>query len=125
VNRRSWEGKQIVAERWARADEAPRLSAEVPTLRSLRLALSEWRAGSEIPGTAHSKLFVMQSAPALFFVPCGDSRCKDGGHDVTHEIMSALRARQTTLEGEDACRGGVGDGECTRVLRYTVTATYG
>jgi hypothetical protein len=122
--RKPTEGRLLVEERWASADAAPRLSAEVPGLQSLKLSVSEWRAGAEIPGTAYVRLFVLQSAPAHFFVPCGDRRCKDGGHDLTREIMYALQRKSTEFGGEDECRGNVGGGECSRVLRFTLAATF-
>jgi hypothetical protein len=123
--RRPSDGELRVADRWLRADEAPRLSQEIPNLKTLRLSVEEWRGGGEIPGSTHVRLFVVSTAPAFFLVPCGDPRCKDGGHDITHEIMSALRSGTTQFQGEYGCGGSVGGGECSRLLRYTVTATYG
>ena len=122
--RRPSEGRLIAEERWARADEAPRLSREVPQLRQLKLTLSEWRGPLEISGTAHSRLFVIDTAPAVFVIPCGDSRCRDGGHDLTYQIMHALAARQQHFEGEDECRGTLGGNSCDRTLHYVLTAIY-
>jgi hypothetical protein len=122
--RRPSEGRLAAEERWARADEAPRLSTEVPELRQLKLVLSEWRGTSEISGTAHTRLFVIDTAPAVFVIPCGDTRCRDGGHELTYPIMRGLADRQKRLEGEDECRGNVGSGVCDRTLRFVLTATY-
>ncbi|MCU0691841.1 MAG: hypothetical protein MUF54_10600 [Polyangiaceae bacterium] len=118
------EARQHLAEHRARADEAPRLGIEVPSLQTLRLALSESRAGLEIPGTSYAKLFVVHSAPAYFYVPCGDPRCKDGGHDITENVMAALRRSASYLEGTDSCLGQIGFSECARELRFIVTAVF-
>jgi hypothetical protein len=67
---------------------------------------------------------VVENAPALFILPCGDTSCKDGGHDVTSMVLRSLRAGETRFEGEDVCNGMVGSAPCSRVLRYVATATY-
>ena len=67
---------------------------------------------------------VVASAPALFVPPCHDTQCKDGGHDLTDEILAALRRRSGRFAGEDACRGTVGSAGCSRVLQYVAVATY-
>ena len=64
------------------------------------------------------------SAPALFVMPCHDAHCKDGGHDLTREILAELRQRNGRFTGEDACRGTVGSSGCSRVLGYVAVATY-
>lgn len=102
-------------------DDAPRLAAEVPLLRSARIQVTE-----QVPtgSTKHVKLVVVARAPALFIIPCGDQTCKDGGHDITAALMSAFRMRQTAAEGEDACGGTVGTASCSRSIRYQLTAEY-
>lgn len=70
------------------------------------------------------RLIVVTSAPALFLVPCGDSNCVDGGHDVTSIVMSALREHKTHFAGMDECRGSVGTSLCSRVLHFEATARY-
>jgi hypothetical protein len=122
--RRNPEAQQRAAERRRREDDAVRLQAEVPALESLRLQLEERRAGEVIPETAHIRRIVVESGPALFLVPCGDSTCREGGHDLTAQLMERLRGGQRQFEGEDACRGQTALGACPRVLRYTATATY-
>lgn len=114
----------MAEERWARADEAPRLSTEVPRLKQLKLALSEWRGTSEISGTAHTRLFMIDTAPAAFVIPCGDPRCRDGGHELTGPIMNALVSGREHFEGDDECRGTLGVGSCDRTLRYVLSASY-
>jgi hypothetical protein len=122
-NRRYSEGAQRFAERRRREDEAPRLTAEVPRLQSLTLEIEERSEGSPVAEPTHVRRVVVEHAPALFVVPCGDSRCRDG-HDVTSAIMTALRAGETRFEGQDICGGSVGTGQCSRVLRFVGIATY-
>jgi hypothetical protein len=122
--RRNPEAQQRAAERRKREDDALRLRAEVPALESLRLQLEERRAGEVIPETAHIRRIVVESAPALFLVPCGDTSCKEGGHDLTNQLMERLRSKAQQFDGEDTCRGQTATGACPRVLRYSATAAY-
>lgn len=103
---------------------APRLAAEVPNLATLKLELEEHEGSARRPEQNHIRHIVVPSAPALLIVPCGDSRCKDGGHDITREVMRSLRAGETRFQGQDACQGSQGSGLCVRVLHYTGIATY-
>jgi hypothetical protein len=113
-----------LAERRRREDESPRLTAEVPKLQSLALEVREENATGPVAEPAHVRRIVVQHAPALFMLTCGDGRCKDGGHDVTHAIMRSLRAGETRFEGRDVCTGYVGTGQCSRVLHYIAIASY-
>jgi len=115
---------QRFAERRQREDEAPRLQAEIPRLESLKLEVGEHRAGGAVAEAPHIRRVVVDNAPALFVLPCGDGSCKDGGHDVTSSVMRSLRQGETHFEGEDICNGTVGTAQCSRVLRYVATATY-
>jgi len=103
---------------------APRLAAEVPALVTFKLELEEHEGTSRRPEQNHIRHIMVNSAPALFVVPCGDTRCKDGGHDITREVMRSLRAGETKFQGNDACQGSQGSGLCVRVLHYTGLATY-
>ncbi len=124
-HRKHGEAAQRFAERRRREDEAPRLSAELPQLRTLRLDLDEHtRDGIVSTEPAHIRRIVVEYAPALFFLPCGDARCKDGGHDITRVVMDALRAGHTRFEGDDECSGSQGSGQCGRILHYIGTATF-
>jgi len=123
-NRRFSEGAQRFAERRKREDEAPRLAAEVPRLQTLALEIEEKSEGGFVPEPTHVRRVVVQHAPALFVLPCGDARCKDGGHDVTYAIMRALRAGETRFEGQDVCAGSIGTAQCVRVLHFVGIATY-
>ena len=123
-NRRDTDSAQRYAERRRREDESPRLSAEVPRLRGLALEIEEKTQGGPVSEPAHVRRFVVQHAPALFLLPCGDPRCRDGGHDITHAVMRALRASEARFDGQDVCYGNVGSGQCSRVLHFVGAATY-
>ena len=123
-NRRQSEASQRFAERRKREDEAPRLTAEVPRLQNLALEIEERSEGGPVTEPTHVRRVVVQHAPALFVLPCGDARCRDGGHDVTYAVMRALRAGETRFEGQDVCAGSVGTGQCSRVLHFVAIATY-
>ncbi len=112
------------AERRRREEEAPRLTSAIPNLESLRLEIEERRAGGALSEAAHVRRIVVERAPALFVLPCHDSACKEGGHDVTLEIMRSLREGSTRFTGEHPCAGQVGSAECRRVLVYVGIATY-
>jgi hypothetical protein len=121
---RSTEASQAAAERRQREDRAPRLLAEVPALASLKLELEELRQGASVPETVHVKHVAVAHAPALFDLPCLDSTCSGGGHDVTSQVLAALRSRSARFQGEHACNGTTRTAACTRVLRYVGIATY-
>ncbi len=122
-NRRNSFAAQRFAERRRREDEAPRLSEQVHDLESLRLELEE-RSGDTAASPKYTRRFVVARAPALFFVPCGDPRCLDGGHDLTSTVMHALRRQQTSFEADDTCSGALGNSQCGRVLRVEGIAEY-
>jgi hypothetical protein len=113
------------AERRKREDDAPRLAVAIPTLQGLRLEVLEHSPSMSHPEYTHVRHVVVANAPALFVMPCHDKDCKEGGHDLTHEILAALRRRSARFEGEDACRGMVGSVGCSRILGYVAAATYG
>lgn len=112
------------AERRRREDAAPRLLELVPTLESLTLEVQERRADTTVAETSHVRRIPVAHAPALFELPCHDTFCNGGGHDVTAEILKALRAGMQRFEGEDACGGTTGAAPCARVLHYVATASY-
>lgn len=111
------------AERRRREDDAPRLCDQVPGLLSLRLDIEE-RSGIAGTQPKHIRRFVVDRAPALFLVPCGDPRCVDGEHDLTTLIMRALRAHETSFQGTDECTGSLGPSPCDRVLHFDAIAEY-
>jgi hypothetical protein len=110
------------ADRRKREDEAPRLHTEIPELLSLELDIED-RAGAA-EGSGHRRRIVVEHAPALFVLPCGDPRCLDGGHDLTSVIMRALRSHTATFHGEDACNGTIGPSPCPRVVKFDAIASY-
>jgi hypothetical protein len=109
-------------DRRSREDSAPRLLDDVPGLVSLRLDITQGRTES---GTAkHARTIVVEHAPALFEIACIERTCRNGGHDLTFTVMSALRQKLQTFEGEDVCRGSVGTAECGSRLQFQATAVY-
>lgn len=123
-NRKVSAAAQRYADRRRREDEAPRLSTEIPDVTSLTLEIRELTNGMGDSQQKYVRKIVVENAPALFLVPCGDPRCMDGGHDITAPIMRALRNRQTTFEGEGDCRGTLGTANCRRVLHFSASAEF-
>jgi len=111
------------AERRRREDEAPKLHGQVPSLTSLEIRIEE-RAGWGVGATKHIRRIMVDRAPALFLVPCGDPRCAEGEHDLTIDVMRALRSRQTSFQGSDDCAGAIGTAACPRVVHFDATAEY-
>jgi hypothetical protein len=109
-------------ERRRREDDAPRLREQVPSLVSLQLNVDD--CSGVAGGTTYIRRVVVDQAPALFVVPCGDPHCVGGEHDLTMGIMRSLRSHETSFRGNDECRGTVGLGSCLRVLRFTAAAAY-
>lgn len=123
MNKRHSEAAERFAERRRLEDEAPRLRARIPALATLRLEVEERRAGSAAADTRYVR-HVVETAPALFLLPCGDSGCRNGGHDVTNAMLHALAAGSARFEIEDECWGGVGTARCGRVVKVIAFATY-
>jgi hypothetical protein len=124
MNRRGREVAERVAERRRREDEAPLLKSLVPTLEELNLQIEERRAGARLAESSYIRRIVVEHARALFLIPCGDRTCRDGGHDLTSDILSALGTGARTFEGENACLGQTGSAACQRVLRYVAEAEF-
>ena len=118
------EASQRFAERRRREDEAPRLLERVPELTGLKLEVEERRASSAVADSKHVRHVVVDRAPALFYIPCGDPACKDGGHDVTSPLMRGLTSHETHFECEDACSGSIGTAPCGRIVRVIASPTY-
>jgi len=121
MRRRNSPAAARFTERRQREDDAPKLRDEVPALTSLRFAIDE-RSG--VGGIKHIRRCVVDSAPALFLVPCGDPRCTGGGHDLTAAVMQALRSGETSFQGTDACPGSLGPSACQRVVHFDGAAEY-
>jgi hypothetical protein len=112
-------------ERRKREDEARRLHAQVPALRSLKLEVEEQRGTSALAETKHVRVIVVERAPALFLLPCGDRDCRDGGHDVTDAVLRGLQSHAERFEVEDTCIGNIRGAECGRTVRIVAKASYG
>ncbi len=106
-----------------REDEAPRLNVEIPLLESLDLNVEEHLASGTVASN-HVRRVVVDRAPALFDLPCNDRSCKEGGHDVTRQILMELRKGSPTFQGSHACEGQVGSSRCAMIMRYVAKATY-
>jgi hypothetical protein len=115
---------QKYAERKEREDKAPRLRDEVPNLLRLDLAIEERAPAETVSRPKHLRRIVVERAPALFLIPCGDPRCEEGGHDVTVDIMRSLRSGRAKFEGQDECHGSIGPSRCMRILCFEATAEY-
>ncbi|MGA2450649.1 MAG: hypothetical protein ABTD50_18435 [Polyangiaceae bacterium] len=121
---RSREAQVRFSERRRREDEALRLKVEVPGLLSLKLEVEERRGSSTLSETKHVRVVVVDRAPALFFLPCGDRDCRDGGHDVTYDVMRGLREGNGSFEVEDTCAGSIRGVNCGRIVKVAIKATY-
>jgi len=113
---RSAEAARRFAERRRREDAAPRLLARVPDLRSLRLDITEANEDGAVYAT-YTRHVLVDRAPALFELPCGDSACEGGGHDLTAEILRRLASGDERFEVSSRCSGTVGPNGCRRRLR--------
>lgn len=96
----------------------------MPDLETLRLEVSEKRGDIGVSDANHIRRVVVEHAPALFLIPCGESSCRDGGHDITRAIIRGLEQKQTEFEGDDPCSGQTGTASCARTLVFTAFATY-
>jgi hypothetical protein len=122
--RRQKAAAERYAERRRREDSAPRLLTVVPSLKTLRLELEEHRGGFVGNTMAHIRPIVVERAPAVFFVPCGESGCRDGGHDISNIVLRALGRRDLRFEAEHSCDGRLGSGTCPCSLHIAGMAEY-
>jgi len=125
--RRNNEAADRARERRQKEDAAPRLLAEVPSLRTMRLSVSFRRGETVATDSSYVRVVVVTSAAALFEIPCADTYCQTGGHPATQHILAGLKAKKSRFEGEVPCRGTIGTSgtTCASVLIYQVEATYG
>ena len=122
---RNWQNRRTQrTDRWKREDDAPRLRQEVPKLESLRMNLEEFSGGHRVVGTSRIQHVVVAQASTRFEIACGDSKCEDGGHDLTREALSQLRASREAFGGSSVCNGRVGERACERTLEYSFLAKY-
>jgi hypothetical protein len=123
LRKRKTEASARFAERRAREEAAPRLLERNPDLLTLKLEVEESHEGG-IAGTKHVRHIVVERAPALFAIPCGDPSCQNGGYEITDAIMRGLASHSTQFVADDRCLGSIGNASCNRVLRVTAIATY-
>ena len=100
---------------------APRLAVAVPSLRTLRISITEHHV---LHPLQHVKHIVVDRAPALFKLPCHDQFCREGGYDVTALVMRGLRAREAKFTGNQSCEGRVGQHPCRRTMSFQAIASY-
>ena len=118
------DGAARFAARRQREIDAPKLTEEVPSLATLRMEVTELGGTGTILESKHVRLVVVGSAPALFLVPCGDPACKEGGHDITREVVNHLKRSDASFEIEDGCPGTTGTANCSRIIKVKAEATY-
>jgi hypothetical protein len=124
ARRRNALAQERLTNRRAREDEAGRLVERIPDLENLSIDIAESREGNTISETKYTLRVPLPGATALFEVTCSDRGCKEGGYDITREVLFALRDRKERFEGQVSCQGQCGRGPCTRVLHYVGSATY-
>ncbi len=118
IRRRRQEVAEHVADRRRREDEAPRLIDEFPDLTRLSLSLVERPLAGHDLGAGHIRRVVVESASAVFLLPCAAPGCEAGLHDLTPAVLAELRKRATRFEGSSACVA------CGCVLSHVGTAEY-
>ena len=121
---RNAEAVKRTADRRQREDDAPRLLEAAKGLRTFFIELEESDLQSADPAACYVRRFVLATAPALFFLPCGDPKCRGGGHDITDTVLAGLRSHQPRTEGESRCAGVIGEVSCTRKLRFEAVASF-
>lgn len=121
---RQSESSRLAAERRRREDGAPRLVQAIPLLESLSIEVEERRGGSVASESKYVRHFLLPQASSRFELPCMDSECEDGGHDITDGVLRALRSGSTYFEGEDSCNGHLRTANCTRVIHWVTKAKY-
>lgn len=104
-----------------REDDAPRLAAVIPDLTALAIRVDE---RSMISAPTYTRRFVVDQAPAVFIIPCSDPNCGDGGHDISSEVLAALRGRKVRFDGSHLCTGWLGSKQCERTIWFEGEAEY-
>ena len=98
--RRNDEAAQRFADRRQREDSAPRLSAAVPHLESLRLEVQESRSGIANSEAAHIRHIVVRSPSP---VVCPATTRSARRRATTHPSSFTAALARETLRGEDPC----------------------
>lgn len=121
---RDLDAKKRMQDRWRRQDEAVRLREQIPRVDSLSIAVSEHGTADALPAVSHVRVVPVESAPALFEIPCSDRDCAGGIYDITQDVLSALQAGKRRFEGTRSCNGKAHDHPCTRELHFLGIARY-
>lgn len=121
---RQTEAARQAAERRQREDDAPRLLDLVPAVETLSLRVTEKRGDAVLAESKHVRHVVVAHASAQIELPCLDSDCEDGGHDISRDVLAGLRAGKKEFEGDDECRGRRKTTDCDRKVHWVATATY-
>ncbi len=121
--RHNSEATKRFEDRRERERQSPRLHERVPELLTLRLDIVEGR-GLTTEDPKHSRIIMVDTAPALFTLKCSDLSCRDGGYELTNTMMRRLLANESSFDIEDTCNGSIGSASCGRSTRVHVTATY-
>jgi hypothetical protein len=125
MNTRGWQQRRTArSDRWKREDSAPRLRDEVPRLQTLKMNLAELNGEHGVPGSRRIQHVIVAQASVRFEIPCGDSACEEGGHDLSRTALDQLRAGRTSFSGTSLCSGRIGDRPCERRLEYQFEASY-
>lgn len=122
LRRRNTEASERFAQRRAREEAAPRLKERAPDLQTLKLEVEE--SADTTTYSKHTRIIVVDRAPALFVIPCGDTSCTGGGYEITDAVMHNLRMHSEHFDADDRCMGTIGSAPCRRVLHVNATATY-
>ncbi len=121
--RRNTEAAARYEDRRQREHQAQRLRDRVPALTSLRLDIAEGR-GAISGGPKYARIITVETSPALFLLGCADASCRDGGHNLTTDVLRGLLEGKTHFEIDQVCNGSVGTADCGRTTHVEVTATY-
>lgn len=122
--KKSRDAAERFAERRELEDAAPRLREQIPTLENIELVIRHENNGRPRPGTTYVRHISVATGPVLFWVPCSESNCVGGGHDITRAVMRSLFAGETEFDGRNSCSGNVGNLPCQRVMLYSARARY-
>src|SRR5512147_447027 len=104
-----------------REDDAPRLATLLPEVTALAIRVDE---RSTISAPKYVRRFVVDRAPAVFLIPCSDPNCSEGGHDISSDVVAALRSKRSHFTGSHVCTGWVGSKQCERTIWFDGEAEY-
>ena len=121
--RRVTESAKRAAVRREMENESKRLNEVVPALSALKILVSERDRNGGQPEVSHIRHIVVDRAPAMFEFPCSDRHC-DGHHDVTGNMLDALKGGETEFEGAHVCGGQSKERACSLELHFAAEAAY-